>query len=355
MPESQTYSILLWGSMGVAVIGIVLILLLPSNASAYGLPLLMIFGVIILLGSLTIAGKIFSETNLSCREEALGLPSGSVRALIALSLIIIFAIMAIFLYDKLSPTQSVLSIPANQTILYPNGTMLQNPNGTVLVTEQTSDAQREFSVQTLATVSTLVVALAGFYFGTKAVETARGVEKEPESGESLTLTPEGEIEYEKDKLITFKVETKPKGENFKFTVDGDKREAVQIGDTSNELKYTPIERFKNVVTFTFMLAGKTEVNKKLVVVFEKLEITPKQTGKLKQGETLTGEVKTTPKNAKVTTDVVGDKRDTLKVDKGSFTYSPSLKNQGRTGSVTLTFEIDGKPAITRHLAVDFED
>jgi hypothetical protein len=36
-----------------------------------------------------------------------------------------------------------------------------------------TQAQRDFSTQTLTTVSTLVVALAGFYFGTKAVNSGK--------------------------------------------------------------------------------------------------------------------------------------------------------------------------------------
>ena len=361
MPENKNSlinSILLWGSLGVAIGGILFILLLPivapGSTVAYGLPLLMIFGVIALLDALTISGMIFSETNLSCKDEALGLPAGSIRALIALSLIIIFAIMAVYMYSQLTPETSFLQIPANQTILYPNGTIIQNPNGSYLITQQTSQAQKDFSTQTLTTVSTLVVALAGFYFGTKAVATAQGrEEKEPEYG--LTITPEGEMEYQEDKTLYIEVETEPKGEKFKFTVDGDKPESVRIGRVSNEFTYTPSpspKRNKNAVTINFALESKPKISKKLTVVVEKLEATTEHEGKLKVGDSMTIEVKATPENAKLTPQVNGDEPNSLKESKGKFTYTPTAKAKGQT--ITLTFELDVKPKITQQLEVEVE-
>jgi TRAP-type C4-dicarboxylate transport system permease small subunit len=84
----------------------------------------MISGVIALLAVLTIAAQIFSQEKLANKNEALALPAGSVRAIIALSLIIIFAIIIIFIFDSFPPESTTLQIPANQTILYTNGTIL---------------------------------------------------------------------------------------------------------------------------------------------------------------------------------------------------------------------------------------
>ena len=210
-------------------------------------------------------------------------------------------------------------------------------------------------MQTLTTVSTLVVALAGFYFGTKAVAMAKGVEeKEPEY--SLTIKPEGEVEYQK-KPISIKVETEPKGEKFKFKIDGDDRESVKIGDVSNELTYEPSEkRTKNVVTLTFTLEQKPVVSKKLSVVIEKLEVTAKPDGKIKVGEVMNIEVKTTPANANVESSVHGDKKASLpKLANGKTTYTPSPKGPDRPeDTVLLMFELDGKPKIVEYKKVEIE-
>jgi flagellar biosynthesis/type III secretory pathway M-ring protein FliF/YscJ len=148
--------------------------------SIFGFSLLVILGLIMFVVSLTLASVILHRMHLSSRSEALGLPSGSIRALIALSLIIIFAIMALYLYGNLAPQQIALN--SNVTVVYPNST-ITTLNSTSIMSEP-SEAQKTFSLQTLTTVSTLVVAIASFYFGTKAATT-----KTTKSGEE---TPDDE-------------------------------------------------------------------------------------------------------------------------------------------------------------------
>jgi hypothetical protein len=53
------------------------------------------------LASLTIVSFVLSMLNAGDRKQAFGLPKGSMQALIALSLIVIFAIMSAFLYGRL--------------------------------------------------------------------------------------------------------------------------------------------------------------------------------------------------------------------------------------------------------------
>ncbi len=65
------------------------------------LPLLAITGIMALLASLALVSVTFSLANLSDRNQALGLPEGSVRAVIALSLIVLFAITSIFFHSLL--------------------------------------------------------------------------------------------------------------------------------------------------------------------------------------------------------------------------------------------------------------
>jgi hypothetical protein len=102
------------------------------------LPLLVIAGVIGLLAAINCVAIAFAAIGISDPNEALGLPKGSIRALIALSLILIFAIMSTFLWWHL---------------------------------DSTNTEKVRFAQQILTTVSTLVVAIAGFYFGTRSAET----------------------------------------------------------------------------------------------------------------------------------------------------------------------------------------
>ena len=99
------------------------------------LPILLVYGVVTLVVALGALVGILSQYGLSTKGSALGLPEGSVQAVIALVLVLIFAVTSVFL----------LSI-------------------------EITDANERLATQILTTAATLAVAVAGFYFGTRAVE-----------------------------------------------------------------------------------------------------------------------------------------------------------------------------------------
>ena len=72
-----------------------------SGNTAIALPLLAIFGVVILILALTILTTVTAILDLNNRVYALGLPQGSIRAVIALGLLVAFLVIAIFLYIDL--------------------------------------------------------------------------------------------------------------------------------------------------------------------------------------------------------------------------------------------------------------
>ena len=90
----------------IAVLGIVLTRLISSlgavQESPGFLPMLAIGGVISLILVLTIVATIFSILGITNKTQAMGLPEGSIRAVIALSLIVLFAILSVFLYRGVS-------------------------------------------------------------------------------------------------------------------------------------------------------------------------------------------------------------------------------------------------------------
>ena len=75
------------------------------------LPLLAIAGVIALLGALALVAIGFALMSMSDKTQALGLPSGSVRAVIALSLVVLFAILTVFLFSSLRTDGQVREEP----------------------------------------------------------------------------------------------------------------------------------------------------------------------------------------------------------------------------------------------------
>lgn len=76
--------------------------LLKDEDPEMQLPLLVIGGLVALLGMLAVMAVAFKTVDLADRTQALGLPDGTVRAVIALSLILIFAVVTVYLFSDLS-------------------------------------------------------------------------------------------------------------------------------------------------------------------------------------------------------------------------------------------------------------
>lgn len=180
------------------------------NEPSVVLPTLIVSALMALMAALTIISLAFAAMNLSDHTQALGLPEGTVRSLIALSLILIFIIVALYLYGSLSRGNSYESIAITQAdlSLIPQENIVKLESQiagdervyNVTIAMPKSEASEDFAQQILTTAATLVVAVAGFYFGTRAVATARGV-VELSTPLIHTLTPsesspdKGEVDF----------------------------------------------------------------------------------------------------------------------------------------------------------------
>src|SRR5882762_4385248 len=100
--------------LGLGVLGLVVALgfafwlltkLAPPGSGS--LPLIAIGGIVVLIFMLTAVAMIFSILDLTNKDQAMGLPEGSIRAVIALSLIVLFAILSVFLYQRFSRRTSM--------------------------------------------------------------------------------------------------------------------------------------------------------------------------------------------------------------------------------------------------------
>jgi hypothetical protein len=137
---------------------------------------------------------VFKYLNLADPTKSLGLPEGSVQAVIALSLILIFMIMSLVLYTQVNTNAIGVEYKytgINQTQLdaIPSGEITAIQRITVTDQKGVNNSEVLFNVtrrvipktstsediakQIITTVSTLVVAVAGFYFGSKAVAAAK--------------------------------------------------------------------------------------------------------------------------------------------------------------------------------------
>jgi hypothetical protein len=155
------------------------------------LPLLAIGGLLGLLVVLAMVSVFFQTIGLSNKEQALALPEGSVRAVIALSLIVLFAILSVYLYATLGKVSLDNVTEAQRTQLLQAGTQIISTTeasclpGTpatsgntpakcyAIVYRAPNTVGEDFAKQLLVMLGTLVTAVASFYFGANAVASAQ--------------------------------------------------------------------------------------------------------------------------------------------------------------------------------------
>jgi hypothetical protein len=152
---------------------------LPEN----NLPVMLIAATVSLLLAVATIVIIFGRLNLTSYRAALGLPAGSVRAIIALLLILLFFITAVFLYadvgrdgsDRALVGISQTRFDAIPTADIRSATARDVEGETVWdvsLANPKNEASRDLAKQLVTTVSTLVVAVASFYFGANSVQQA---------------------------------------------------------------------------------------------------------------------------------------------------------------------------------------
>ena len=186
-------ALIMFVALAFALLGIVHYAGVPNELS---LPVLAIAGVVALLGSLALVAVSFSSVNMADKSQPLALPQGSVRAVIALSLVVLFAILTVYLFSSLNGPQQfdavatclnaaqsaqVVSNPPSSEPLIRRpdqsctGFDAANPLYDVVVQHPLSPAGIDFAKQLLVMIGTLVTSVASFYFGSKAVGEARDV------------------------------------------------------------------------------------------------------------------------------------------------------------------------------------
>ena len=157
--------------------------------SMVGLPILAIFGIMILFGALALISTVFARLDLSAPAEALALPPGSIRAAIALALIVLFALISVMLYQSLSQPyviehlsfvqkEALVKEPSNHVMgVLPEAC---KPAGASCTTDQLlytahlrkspTPESSDLAKQLLILVGTLMTSVTSFYFASRSTE-----------------------------------------------------------------------------------------------------------------------------------------------------------------------------------------
>jgi hypothetical protein len=191
-----------------------------------GLPLVAIGGVVVLVLLLTAVATMFSILDLTNKDQAMGLPEGSIRAVIALSLIVLFAILSIFLYQNVSKGSDVVNIDEMSTA--ERTEFMRNPYvrdfqsapvagkaGFHTVSYRNANpASDDFAKQLLILLGTLMTAVTSFYLGAGTATSGSKLDREALAASASAAAP------------TF---TGPKTTKHSKTTDGPTRHLEIIG------------------------------------------------------------------------------------------------------------------------------
>lgn len=160
----------------------------PESDQTFGFIALLI----IFMTALAASSLVFVGLNVGSKEEAFGLPSGSVRALIAIGIMILFVVfgMPVVSSEPKELFKREASVPADQLAAViklnneqgyvvriadaggpagPGGTPAARP-ATIEIVRMNSvtDAQMDLNKQMLTAIVTLLTTVVGFYFGSRS-------------------------------------------------------------------------------------------------------------------------------------------------------------------------------------------
>ncbi len=171
-----------------------------AGARGFALPILAIFGIMILFGSLALVSTLFARLSLSDRTQALALPRGSVRAALALALVVLFSIISITLYESAADPYEITGLTEAQV----EALKRDVTNRVVAIVPTCSGSACTFSVhviqagdpeanalakQLLVLIGTLMTSVTSFYFASRAGESA------PEKSDSRGVAAATETEH----------------------------------------------------------------------------------------------------------------------------------------------------------------
>jgi uncharacterized protein YxeA len=162
-----------------------------SNQAELVMGIVVVTAIVALMTLLYIFAVGFNSMGLTDKRQALGLPDGSIRAMIALILIMVFIIFGIYLFRNVAygfntTLESAISYDSLKRIdlekykdltIWVDSTKIDTgkvklEKYSVHAVSKTSDDGNKLAQQLLTTVGTLVVAISSFYFGSSSVNSA---------------------------------------------------------------------------------------------------------------------------------------------------------------------------------------
>jgi hypothetical protein len=160
----------------------------------FALPMLLLAGIVLFFGAIAVLVNVYRSVRLNDPGHALGLPEGSVRAIIALILIFLFFVAITFIYSSMlreGRDRNLQGLTPAQFAQLPTAELLSSTpipaTGTptsydVVLRATVSPAAQDVGKNLIVLLGTLVTAVAAFYFGSNSATSAVAVGKQISSG-----------------------------------------------------------------------------------------------------------------------------------------------------------------------------
>lgn len=236
-------------------------------------------GTAVFLIVLAIVAAVFSRLGLTTGHHALGLPEGSIRAFIALTLILLFLLLTNVIYGTLqgASTRQPYEMLTQSQIAEVGGAVLRqvpagDREGEAVYSGFVEVGPPEEAVgianQLITTLGTLVVAIAAFYFGASSVSSAQAAGARQEPALSI-VHPDSPTELARVNgdfvPLVIHLSRSPEDLLVRAEVDGD--EAVSLRAAAHGyFLYQPRQPTSNTVTLRFAAAERPDLISELIVI-----------------------------------------------------------------------------------------
>lgn len=150
----------------------------------FALPMLLLAAIVLFFGGIAVLVNVYRSVGLHDKRHALGLPEGSVRAIIALILIFLFFVAVTFIYFSVvrgQPNRKLQGLTPAQFTQIPVSEIISSTpipaTGTptsynVVIQGSVPTAAQDIGKNVIVILGTLVTAVASFYFGSKSATSA---------------------------------------------------------------------------------------------------------------------------------------------------------------------------------------
>lgn len=192
----------------IIIVAVASYFLLETGVSAVvGMPMLVIGAVVVLLILLSMTSLLFAASGLQDKSQALALPEGSIRALIAIMLVVLFAILSFFVFGRMADSNTkfvgimdydqITKFVATGKEFHPQ--LRADGKFDVFMTTEIPAAAIDYAKQLLVLVGTLVTSIASFYFGAKTVASVES--QKAAAGERLAVTDVTPLEVPRSQAV----------------------------------------------------------------------------------------------------------------------------------------------------------